>query len=96
MAKLFSSFSVFMLLLILILINGLMFSSVEGRRHKYGHAKIDCSSDKFCDPFSPRIDLGCKDSGNCQERCNQFGGVFLCSDEHGYCKCAMETQLLNR
>lgn len=80
---------------------GMMFSGipiVEARRHKQDggkkmaeHKKIDCSSNQYCDPFSPKIALGCQESGKCQERCNQFGGVFLCSVQQGYCKCAMET-----
>ncbi|CAO2828465.1 unnamed protein product [Amaranthus hypochondriacus] len=101
MAKIFFSFAVFVFLFILI--NGMMWNGmngVEAIRHKeemmmvqnkHKHKHINCSSNIYCDPFGPKIDLRCKDSQECQERCNQFDGVFLCSVQHGYCKCQTDT-----
>lgn len=60
-------------------------------QNKHKHKHINCSSNIYCDPFGPKIDLRCKDSQECQERCNQFDGVFLCSVQHGYCKCQTDT-----
>ncbi|KAL2905204.1 Nucleoside-triphosphatase 2 [Bienertia sinuspersici] len=100
MAKISCTFALFMAFLIVM--NGTISSSIRGieaRREKRdcgktltrNHRKINCSSDDYCNPFAPKINLGCKNSGSCQDRCNQFGGVFLCSDHSGYCKCDMET-----
>ncbi|KAK9707097.1 hypothetical protein RND81_07G172600 [Saponaria officinalis] len=86
------------LLLLLILINGVSnISTLEARSQKHRSSevpkqnKIDCTSDEHCNPFSPKIDIACKDSGDCQTRCNDFDGIFTCYDKDAYCKCLLDS-----
>ncbi|KAL9225838.1 hypothetical protein vseg_001717 [Gypsophila vaccaria] len=83
--------------LLLVLLNGISnITTGEARTQNpksdvQKQKKVDCTSAKYCDPFSPKIDIACKDSGDCQTLCNNFDGIFVCYDAEAYCKCQLDS-----